>query len=111
MKTKCLLLLTLICLGISLGVQSDTASQLETLCEKGDPGDMYCVGYTNGVLAGYMLASPSNQRVTCVPDGAVTRDQIRRIAMKYIELNPDLLAKDAGVAIIGAMAKAFPCKH
>ncbi len=103
MNTKLCVILTLILvfLGFSLIVRAGTAAELESYCTSTDEAlDFYCLGYINGVLEGFMFAMPLNQKSMCVPGDAMSHDQAKRIVLKYIALNPEILQYDARSVVV-----------
>lgn len=76
-----------------------------------------CAGFIDGVSSGVdgmaMLSTPSfdqylKRKAYCVPAG-VTKGQTIRIVVQRLEELPASLHLDAGLLVIGALSKAFPC--
>jgi len=74
----------------------------------------YCEGYVYAVTDAYMIGgiSPNPKRPyfyeVCLP-GNITREQVVRIVLKYMEDNPKALSSFS-VAVVGAaLASTYPC--
>ena len=46
----------------------------------------------------------------CLPDNAVTSDQLVNVVLQWMEKNPNLLAEDFIVVTMLAMTASWPCK-
>ena len=74
----------------------------------------YCEGYVYAVTDAYMIGginpspkSPYFYKV-CLP-GNITREQVVRIVLKYLEDNPKALSS-LSIAVVGAaLASTYPC--
>ena len=67
-----------------------------------------CVSYVLGVADGYYLGSNGG---SCVPNkGEVTSGQLGLVVFKYLDEHPEELHLHAGVLVVRALKKAFPCK-
>lgn len=95
---------------------TDTAQDLETLCQ-GMRGPEFttdqfafarCVGWLDGFFSGLDVGNNTDDFLKCVPQN-LSRAQRTRIFLKYAEDNPELLHMNAGVIFAVALFEAFPC--
>jgi hypothetical protein len=90
-----------------------TGGKLLPLCESGSASEnraceMYLVGITEAHDGLDRLGGLSREYF-CLSKG-VSLPQIRKIFIKYANENPQYLKLPASRLVIGAFAKAFPCK-
>jgi hypothetical protein len=86
-------------------VQFRSGNSLKSSCQDDDVvGRMFCMGYVIGVAdsRAYEYCAPSGQ-------SGVTQGQLRDIAVKYLNNNPEMLHRDADVLVMNALQNAFPC--
>jgi hypothetical protein len=97
----------------SLGSAAPTGNDLLKECRAADnPSDaleegeaLSCVQYIGGVADAFAYLEPTRY---CPPD-YVTRDQTRRIVVKWLNAHPEKLHHDAAVLTLEALVNTFPC--
>ena len=65
-----------------------------------------CIGYLTGLMDGDLGATSA----ICRPDGA-TAEWLRRVWLRYAELNPEEMSAVAADAAKRAFKQAWPCKE
>jgi hypothetical protein len=65
----------------------------------------YCVGYVNAVAD---VAMAKMKKDLCIPP-AVTQLQLAKVAVKWLEENPDKLHFSANSLVSAALANSFKC--
>lgn len=90
-----------------------TGGKLLPLCESGSASknracEMYLVGITDAHDGLHRLGGLTRE-FFCLSQG-VSLPQIQKIFIKYANENPQYLQLPASRLVIGAFAKAFPCK-
>jgi hypothetical protein len=100
---------------VSMGTQGAWTSggQLLEACEKEDffsKGD--CFGYISGTLDSYEMAAGRKGFTIrhCIPEG-VTKGQMKKIVMKYLNENPEKLHFTASSLVLTGLREAFPCEY
>ena len=70
----------------------------------------FCLGYIQGHMdfQQYLQKNFTSVLEHCVP-GDVSVSQLAKVAVKYLESNPDKLQKPAIEIVRGAFAESFPC--
>ena len=89
-------------LSASLNVAGayDTARSLLASCKAPNLSEhWYCLGYVAS-------AADTHTLLTCPPVG-VTKGDLKRVVMKYLEENPQDLHKDAAGEVLNALLDAF----
>lgn len=72
---------------------------------------MFCMGYVVGVadlVQGLQSAKVFDPPGICI-DQPVTQGQLKAVAVKYLEENPQDLHYTANSLVFSALRKAFPC--
>ena len=89
-----------------------SANKLLSLCESDAVVDQnVCVGYILGVAdAAQSLDSEINIRRYCLPKN-VTSSQLEKVAIKYVNDNPQQLHKPASYYVLVSFRKTFPCEE
>lgn len=89
-----------------------SANKLLSLCESDAVVDQnVCVGYILGIAdAAQSLDSEINIRRYCLPKN-VTSSQLEKVAIKYVNDNPQQLHKPASYYVLVSFRKAFPCEE
>jgi hypothetical protein len=73
-----------------------------------------CIAYIGGVVDGLRLTQlelSNKETLACLPVGGGSFDQYRRVAVKFMEDNPNILHEHQGSVVIAAMINAFPCQR
>ena len=71
---------------------------------------MMCTAYLRGINDLNSLHQEANLKTYfCLPDG-MKHNQSIRVVVKFLEDHPEILHAPAMALIVGAYAKAFPCK-
>ena len=85
-----------------------------------DFGRGICIGFIAGFTAGHLVAETyhafhhRDEKIDdiygrlCIPD-TVTRGQLVRTFVQFLEKNPEKLKQPAGLALEDALRDAFPC--
>lgn len=82
----------------------------------GREGDQFSAGTCIGVIAavtslrGVTNPALSKHAQTCLPTPAPRNIQAARIAVKYLQENPEKLNFEDGMVMLFALQRAFPCK-
>lgn len=72
-----------------------------------------CLGYIQGAhdMMGYLFTyGGKKNEVYCIPEKGISVDQLRRVVIKWIKKNPEMMNATARQAIQWAMIDAFPCR-
>ncbi|WP_457266240.1 Rap1a/Tai family immunity protein [Pseudomonas sp. P5_C3] len=110
--------------AIGSGVAMADGNQLLSGCQSvvkfyetnGKEGDAFgagtCIGVIQGVTSLRGITNPalSKQAQTCMPTPSPPNIQAARIAVKYLQENPEKLNMDEGILMLFALQRAFPCK-
>lgn len=104
-----------------------TGGEMLSYCraEAADPvkdfGRGICVGFIDGFAAGHYVAETyhafhhRDEKIDdiyghlCVPDN-VSRGQLARVFVQFLEKRPDKLKMPAGLLLEDALREAFPCQ-
>ena len=71
---------------------------------------MYCLGYITSVSDAFETLQEWEgfENYICLP-GSVTRGQLKKVVIKYLEENPVDLYISASNLVLASFIKAFPC--
>lgn len=95
---------------------SDCQSAIQLIENNGKEGNAFragtCIGVITGVTSLRGITNPAlpKQAQTCFPTPAPPNIQAARIAVKYLQENPEKLNLDDGILMLFALQRAFPCK-
>ena len=78
-----------------------SANQMVDVCSY-DLSDSTCSAYVRGVFE-------AHEWELCIPEHA-TLKQVKKIALKYLDDNPNKLHQLASQSVIDAWQEAFPCE-
>lgn len=71
---------------------------------------LMCISYISGAHDMLrMLSDGLKINVICTPRDGLSNDQLIRVVTKWIEKNPERMHESARMAILSALAEAFPC--
>lgn len=76
--------------------------------EQCNKGKFSCAAFIDGFVAGVQASLPSGTRPFCFPKG-VTKGQIGRVVIKYINDRPEKLHIPFYELVFTALASGFPC--
>ena len=84
-----------------------SGNDLMTACRgyQNNPDWGYCIGY---VIAMNDAENSKPRKEFCVPP-SVLQSQLARVAVKWMEENPDKLHFSANSLVVAALVKSFPC--
>lgn len=97
-------------------LMSDCQSAIRLFETDGKEGNAFragnCIGVINGVTSLRGITNPAlpQQAQTCLPTPPPPNIQAARVAVKYLQENPEKLNLDDGILMLFALQRAFPCK-
>jgi hypothetical protein len=85
----------------------NTGNKLFSHClqPSGQFGSVYCLGYITGVADSLQTAA-----TICVPK-EVTESQARDIALRYLQIHPEIRHLDADNLVEAAPVEVWPCRR
>jgi hypothetical protein len=108
-------------LMVPLGVQAYTGNDLLERCKSANQSTRsFCLGYVIGVIDGWNngvfvassdVVSGARRQAGCDVPGQVTNEQLKDIALRFLERNPARRHLDAALSVVAAMREAFPCPN
>jgi hypothetical protein len=72
-------------------------------------GALICNQYILGFKDSLILSGDTQSKV-CIPE-EVMSDQVARVVVKYLKLNPEILHKNRGATLLFTLEKGFPCSR
>jgi hypothetical protein len=101
-----LCLLLAVCGRSAIAAAPATGNEFLIMCNTEEPiRRVFCAGYVSGIAG--ML---SDQRLICVPSN-VTAGQMKQVALKFLQDNPQIAHHPPASLISFALIKAFACKN
>jgi hypothetical protein len=94
----------------------DCQSAIQLVETNGKEGNAFragnCIGVITGVtsLRGVTNDALPKHAQTCLPSPSPPNIQAARIAVKFLQENPEKLNQEEGVLMLFALQRAFPCK-
>ena len=79
----------------------------ETLKSHEEIAALTCNQYIRGFKDSLILSGDVQNKV-CIPDGMMS-DQVARVVLKHLNLNPEILHKSRGATLIYTLEHGFPC--
>jgi len=99
---KLFLFAMLLSASVNAAAAYETGESLLASCKAPNLSEhWYCLGYV-------VSATDTHTLLTCPPVG-VTKGDLKRVVVKYLEENPGKLHESASISVLNALLEAFPC--
>jgi hypothetical protein len=78
-----------------------------------DPASQnFCFGFGEGVYQGYLIGlDPKAPKTICVPKDTITREQVLKDFLQWVQSNPQFNKEYAAGSIMKFLPTRFPCKN
>lgn len=90
----------------------ETGEQMLALCTGDKTERAVCVLYIDGFIDGMLMQAMKMEQspAACLPEEGVSKEQLRRIFVKFIEDHPKMLNYPKRVLLLLTLIDAYPCK-